>query len=148
MSARARGANRRRGVAAIEMAIVLPLFCLVLFGSIDYGYWFMVDLAATSAVEQGTRAATTIAGPCPNGPAIAAGTTAISTYLGNAGLGGLARNVSTSCNMVGGNPEYRFNLIINFRQLTGYTPIAMPAAGAGFGSGYTSVSATATMRGN
>jgi Flp pilus assembly protein TadG len=142
-------ARRSRGVAAIEMGLILPLFCLLLFGLIDYGYWFMVDLATTNAVREGTRAATTIAGACPNGAATAQGKSMMSTYLTNANLARIGTVTSScACTTVASGPQFQCTLRIDFPRLTGYSLVPMPAAGGSYGSKYTSVQAIATMRGS
>jgi hypothetical protein len=46
-----------RGVAAVEAAIVTPVFILVLLGIIEYGLVFKDQLAITSAVRAGARMA-------------------------------------------------------------------------------------------
>jgi hypothetical protein len=137
--------RRERGVAAVELALILPLFCLMLFGLIDYGYYFMVDLAATNAVREGARAATTVVGGCPNAAAISQGTSAIATYLSNVGLGSLNRTINTSCTTVGGSPAYQFSLRLDFQRITGFSLLPMPASG--LGGSYTAAQANATMRG-
>jgi Flp pilus assembly protein TadG len=143
-----RRARRDRGVAAIEMGLILPLFCLLLFGLIDYGYWFMVDLATTNAAREGTRAATTIAGACPNAAATAQGTSMISTYLTNAKIASIGTVTSLcACTAVASGPQFQCSVRIDFPRLTGYSLVPMPAAGGSFGSNYTSVQAIATMRG-
>lgn len=139
--------GRQRGVAAIEFGLVLPILCLLIFGLIDYGYWFMIDLAATNAAREGARAATTMAGACPNGTALAEGTNTITTYLAKTSLGGLTAAPVCTCTTVASGPQFQCGVVINFQRLTGYSLVPMPSAGAGFGSDYTSVQATATMRG-
>lgn len=47
--------NRQGGGAAVEFAIVLPVFCLVLFGIIDYGWYFYQRTAVANAVRDGVR---------------------------------------------------------------------------------------------
>ncbi len=137
--------NRQRGVAAIEFGLVLPILCLLIFGLIDYGYWFMIDLAATNAVREGARAATTLAGPCSTGSAL--GISTINTYISNTGLAGLTVAPACACTTVASGPQYQCSVVINFQRLTGYSLVPMPSAGGGFGSDYTSAQATATMRG-
>jgi Flp pilus assembly protein TadG len=138
--------RRSRGVAAIEFALVLPLFCLLLFGLIDYGYWFFCDLAATNAVIVGARTATTFAGACPNANAIAQGKAAIANYLATAKLNTLAASVTTTCNelttvagtQVVTSPEFTFTLTLTVPQLSGYKLLTIP----------TTATTAATMRGS
>jgi Flp pilus assembly protein TadG len=49
------GRNGERGGAAVEFAIVLPLFCAILFGMVDYGWYFYQRTALANAVRDGVR---------------------------------------------------------------------------------------------
>ena len=138
--------KKQRGAVAIEMALVLPLFCLMLFGLIDYGYYFMVDLAATNAVREGARAATTIAGACPNGAATTEASNAITTYLTNVGLASLQKNISCNCNTIVTGPQFTCTLQLDFPRVTGYSLVPMPSSA--MGASYTSLTTNATMRGS
>jgi len=53
--------NRQGGGAAVEFAIVLPLFCAVLFGTIDYGWYFFQKFTLASAIRDGVRTGVTVA---------------------------------------------------------------------------------------
>ncbi len=139
--------HRQRGVAAIEFGLVLPILCALIFGLIDYGWWFTIDLVATNAAREGARAATTMAGACPNGTAISQGTSTITNYVSNTTFSGLTVSPTCTCTTVASGPQFQCSVIIDFKRLTGYSLVPMPSAGAGFGSDYTSVQATATMRG-
>ncbi|HEX5741750.1 MAG TPA: TadE family protein [Pilimelia sp.] len=44
------------GAAAVEMALVLPLLALVLFGIIDFGRMFHSQITLTEAAREGARA--------------------------------------------------------------------------------------------
>lgn len=44
-----------RGAAAVEMALVLPLLLLVLFGLIDFGRAFNAQMQLTQAAREGVR---------------------------------------------------------------------------------------------
>lgn len=141
MSRRAR--DRQRGVAAIELGLILPILCFLIFGLIDYGYWFTIDLAATNAVREGARIATTYAGDCPNASATSAGAAAITSYMSNSGLSALGGNANCVCAEVAASPQFTCNFNVVFARLTGYSLVPMPG-----GSGNsTSVTTTAVMRG-
>lgn len=49
--------RNRDGVAAIEFALVGPLFILLLVGMIVYGGWFWMAHSVQAAVSEGARAA-------------------------------------------------------------------------------------------
>jgi Flp pilus assembly protein TadG len=59
---------RRRGAAAVEAALVLPVVCMFLFGVLEYGRYVMMMQLLTNAAREGARyamihpAAVTIAG--------------------------------------------------------------------------------------
>ena len=46
-----------RGAAAVELALVLPVLLLVLFGVIDFGRMLHTQLKLTEAAREGARAA-------------------------------------------------------------------------------------------
>jgi Flp pilus assembly protein TadG len=47
--------NRQRGAAAVEFALVFPILCAVMFGIIDYGWFFYQRFTMASAVRDGLR---------------------------------------------------------------------------------------------
>ena len=49
--------EHRRGVAAIELAIVLPIFLMVVMGLVEFGRAMMVGQLVTNAARQGAREA-------------------------------------------------------------------------------------------
>ncbi|HVJ84022.1 MAG TPA: TadE/TadG family type IV pilus assembly protein [Caulifigura sp.] len=51
--------DRREGAAAVETALVLPLFFLIVFGVIEFGRAFMVAQLLTNAAREGARSAIT-----------------------------------------------------------------------------------------
>jgi Flp pilus assembly protein TadG len=61
-SRRARRGRRlgQRGGAAVEFAIVLPIFCAIVFGIIDYGWYFYQRFAIAAAIRDGLRKGVTI----------------------------------------------------------------------------------------
>lgn len=50
-------ARRDRGAAAVEMALLLPLLLLLIFGIIDFGRMLNAQIAVTEAAREGARAA-------------------------------------------------------------------------------------------
>jgi Flp pilus assembly protein TadG len=53
------GGADRQGAAAVETALVLPLFFLIVFGVIEFGRAFMVAQLLTNAAREGARSAIT-----------------------------------------------------------------------------------------
>ncbi len=70
--------KRRRGAVAVEMALVLPIFCTMVFGIIEFGRGFMVSQLVTNAAREGTRRAIV------DGSTNSDVTSAIQTYLNSA----------------------------------------------------------------
>jgi Flp pilus assembly protein TadG len=52
---RSRKARDDRGAAAVELAIVLPLLLVILFGIIDFGRMLNTQIALTQAAREGVR---------------------------------------------------------------------------------------------
>jgi Flp pilus assembly protein TadG len=135
--------SRSRGAAAVEFALVAMPFFLLLFGMIDYGWYFFVDLVSTNAVREGARAATTIPGACPNVAAANAGTAAINNYFSTI-LPSYTPAITTTCATINGDPRFQFDLQLDFPRVTGMSLVPMPA---GTGPTSTRVNTSATMRG-
>lgn len=54
---RIRKEKRCRGAATIEYALTLPLFLIIAFGSLQYGWGFLVAQRVTNAARYGARVA-------------------------------------------------------------------------------------------
>jgi Flp pilus assembly protein TadG len=142
--AKRRARKATRGAAAIEFALILPAFCLMLVGMLDYGWYFYVDLVSTNAVREGARAATTFAGACPNAAATTAGQAAITAYYARV-LPRYTPTVTPTCaTTASGDPMFTFSLQMDFPRATGSTLVPMPA---GTGNNVR-VTASSTMRGS
>ncbi len=80
----------RRGAAAVEFAVVLPVFITLVFGMIEYGRMVMVQQVITNAAREGCR------------KAIMDGTTGqevldlVNDYLDSAGITGATVTVTPS----------------------------------------------------
>lgn len=57
---------RQVGASALELALVLPLFILLLLGAIHYGVLFTLQQSLTLAAEEGARATVAVSPATPN----------------------------------------------------------------------------------
>jgi Flp pilus assembly protein TadG len=73
---------RQRGLALVEMALVLPLLFLLLFGLIEYGWLFFKYQQIAGAARHGCRIGVA------QGKASADVTTAVNDLMSKAGLSG------------------------------------------------------------
>ena len=75
--------NRQKGAAMVELAIIMPLLLMFIFGIIEFGRGFNAQLAVTHAAREGVReyAITQDAG-AGTATAIAAATTLDSGSIG------------------------------------------------------------------
>jgi Flp pilus assembly protein TadG len=84
MSRPARGRRRDRGAAAVEFAIVLPVFLTIVLGGIDFGYYFFASEVVTNAAREGARVGS-VQDPVTGDPVTRA-ENAATTYLQASGL--------------------------------------------------------------
>jgi len=86
--------KERRGVAAVEMALVLPIFLLVTMGMVEFGRALMVGQLVTNAAREGARMAIL------DGSSTASVKTSIQSFL--AGAAGVSTGDITVTATVGG----------------------------------------------
>ncbi len=67
--------THRRGAAAVEMAIVLPIFFMVVMGIVEFGRAMMVGQLVTNAARHGARES------CIDGATNATVTTAVKDFV-------------------------------------------------------------------
>lgn len=72
---------KRRGTAAVEFALVAPVFFLLVFGMIEFGRMIMVQQVLTNASREGARAAVL------DGATSGSVTSTVNSYLAGAALG-------------------------------------------------------------
>ncbi|MEA2696600.1 MAG: hypothetical protein QOI66_871 [Myxococcales bacterium] len=112
----------RRGAAAVEFALVLPLFVAVLFGVIEYGWVFYQHFGVASAVRDGLRVGATVpqnANPDPK-------TTAVKrTQDLLAGVGINAASVTINAKYFGSSPSKTLTIsaTMPYKPLIGFVPV-------------------------
>ena len=82
--------KNRQGAAAVEFAVVAPLFFLVVLGTIEVGRVIMVKQVMTNASREGARLAVL------DGSTIASVNAAVTSYLTAAGISGGSISVLNS----------------------------------------------------
>jgi Flp pilus assembly protein TadG len=80
--------RNRRGAAAVEFAVVAPLFFLLVFGMIEFGRMVMVQQVITNASREGARRAVL------DGTTTTDVNTAVDNYLSGAGVAGATVTVT------------------------------------------------------
>lgn len=80
--------KNRRGAAAVEFALVAPVFFLLVFGMIEYGRMVMVQQLLTNAAREGARRGVL------DGSTTAEVSTAVTNYLSGASVNGATVTVT------------------------------------------------------
>ena len=55
-------ANNHKGTTVVEFALVLPLFLMLIFAIVDFGWYFFVQHTVQFATREGTRLAQVLSG--------------------------------------------------------------------------------------
>jgi len=125
---RRRAAHRRvEGAAALEFALVLPFFALLMLGMIDFAHLFFVKAVLTNAAREGAR---TGAVQATQGSVATAAHTAAVNYLTQAGLaGGSCRiDCATSTETFASGPDITVTVTVSgaFQNISGFTYRVLP----------------------
>jgi Flp pilus assembly protein TadG len=80
--------KKRQGVAAVEFAVVAPLFFLLILGMIEFGRMVMVQQVITNGSREGARVAVL------DGATTTEVTTAVQDYLTNSAVNGATVTVT------------------------------------------------------
>jgi Flp pilus assembly protein TadG len=102
-----RAASRRRGLATVEAALILPFVLYLTFGAIEYGWMFLKQQQITNVARQSARLAAT--------PSATNGTVnaRISTMMTDAGLGGSGYTVTMPANVAAVTPSTTFTVRVS-----------------------------------
>jgi Flp pilus assembly protein TadG len=84
--------RNRRGAAAVEFAIVAPVFFMMVFGMIELGRAIMVQQILTNAAREGVRVGV-LDSPTPTASVV---TTTVTNYLQKAGIAGATVTIDPS----------------------------------------------------
>jgi Flp pilus assembly protein TadG len=125
--------KKRKGAAAVEFALVAPVFVLLVFGMIEYGRMVMVQQVITNASREGARRAVL------DGATATDVSSTVTTYLTNGAVSGatVTMNPTNPATVVAGNP-------ITVTVSVPYTAVSwLPAP---FFLGNTTMTANSTMR--
>jgi Flp pilus assembly protein TadG len=116
-------------VAAVEFALVLPVFMMLVLGAIDFGYYFFVSEVVTNAAREGARAGSVV-DPTATSVATGQAESATKLYVGNGGLkSGLVTGTYTITSIsVGGvnTPAVDVNILYPVGSITGFFPGIIP----------------------
>jgi hypothetical protein len=110
----------QRGAAAVEFALILPLFMTLVMGAIDWGWFFFVHQRVVNAAREGSRAGTLLPPP----PATAIGDArdeaidGAEDYLERAQL--QRTGVTADYEAVGAADGIRVTIAYPFQGLTGF----------------------------
>jgi Flp pilus assembly protein TadG len=128
--------NRQSGAAAVEFALVLPLFLTLVLGAIDWGWFFFIDQVVTNCAREGARAGTVLAPPptTTSANAVAVAKKASEDFLTAANF--LPQGVRASVTTIDGTDAIQVTVTYPAGSLTGLLSNVMPA----------SARATAVMR--
>jgi Flp pilus assembly protein TadG len=121
MMRRLRRRNGQRGGAAVEFALILPLFLTLVFGTMEYGWVFYQHFGMASAVRDGLRLGVTIsqnATPDPKTSAVKR------TQDLLAGVGISPTSVTINAKYTGASPSKTMTLSATmlYKPLIGFVP--------------------------
>jgi len=108
-----------RGSAAVEFALVLPLFLMILFGIIEYGWMFYQQFNLASAVRDGLRQGVTVSQSASPDPRALAVKVAQADLLA---MGIPTADAAVSATYAGASPTKTMTLSValTYRKLVGF----------------------------
>ena len=127
---------RQRGAAAIEFALSLVLLIPLIFGILDYGYYFYVAVTTVEATRVAARqiagqAIGSAAGACTSAAATSA-VTLTTTSASSAGLIYMNQigqrsntTITATCGTAPVTPTWNVKVQVDFRPLLGFLRVGM-----------------------
>ena len=124
----ARARRRQQGTSVVEMALVLPLLLLLVFGIGDFGIAYTQWNSLTNAVREGARVGVVFQTPCNPATVQTTIETTVSTFAASSGLNGasIVTTVTNPCAGTGTQLTVRSTVPYNYiamAALAGLAPI-------------------------
>jgi Flp pilus assembly protein TadG len=116
--------RRQRGAAAVEFALVLPVFLLLVLGTIDFGYYFFVSEIVTNAAREGARAGSVLPPTAATTDVEQEAETVAGNYLAGGGL--TSQGVTATTTVVNGVNAVQVNIAYPVGSVTGFLSGIMP----------------------
>lgn len=128
-----------RGMAMVEMVIILPLLLMMLFAIAEFGVIFGRWQTLTNAAREGAREAVVFRSPCDATTVENEVTTTVQNYASSAGITLAAGDVSVTgaCGAANTDTSVNVNHNYTFRVLPGFAKSLNPSV---------DLSTSATMR--
>ncbi len=108
--ARGRFSSSRRAAAAVEMALVLPLFLAIVFGIVEFGRALMVNQVLVNAAREGARHAVT------PGASDTQVLSIVDSYMTAAGITGPTRTImvnGSAASLTTANPDDTISVLVS-----------------------------------
>jgi Flp pilus assembly protein TadG len=106
----------RRGAVLVEVALILPVFCALVFGAIEYGWLFTKAQQVSMAARAGARAGALAGGTSGDVSA------AVSTTLAQSGISGSQYTMTMSSatpDTLGRGQNFSVSVSVDYGQSTG-----------------------------
>jgi len=112
----------------LEMAIVLPVLLLMIFGIVEFGVVFGRWIAINNAAREGARTAIVFRTNCDSTQVSAEVLSRVQQYVSALGLEASSANVSVegTCGAAGTDSSVTVSFPYNFRVLGGLAPALSP----------------------
>lgn len=111
----------RKGGAAIEFALVLPVLLFLVFGIVEYGWIFFQQANVLSAAREGVRLGVTVAQTASPDPASTASTRAVAV-LNQYGMDGATATITATNSGTSPQETLTVDVVVPYDPLIGFVP--------------------------